>query len=454
MGGEKDLLRFAVAIESWVARLGSRVGLGRRELRAWAMYDWANSAFWSTIVTAIFPPFFSDYAAAGMAPIDATSRFAWTTTIAVTIVAVLGPVLGAIADHNALKKRMLAAFMLIGVATTLLMATINRGEWTYALMLFLVANVGVASSLVFYDSLLPHIAAPDEIDKVSTAGFAVGFIGGGVLLLVNLAWILSPSTFGLGSTVTAIKLSFVSVGVWWLVFSIPLLRIVPEPTVRLRALKGRGIGQIRAAIATAWQTFQELRRNRNALLMLIAFLLYNDGIQTIIRMSSIYGAEIGIDRNAQIAAFVMVQFVGVPCSFLFGMLAGRIGAKVALFGALAVYTATMVLAYFMSTSWHFFALAFLVGTVQGGSQALSRSLFARMIPKDKSSECFGFFAVFEKFAGIAGPAVFALSITLFQSSRAAILSIILFFVLGALVLSRVDVAAGEAQAALATRSTT
>jgi UMF1 family MFS transporter len=417
------------------------------------MYDWANSAFWSTIVTAVFPPFFSDYAAAGLAPIDATSRFAWTTTIAVTIVALVGPILGAIADHRALKKKMLAVFMLIGVATTLLMATIDRGDWMYALILFLVANVGVAASLVFYDSLLPHIARPEEIDQVSTAGFAIGFIGGGILLLVNLAWILSPATFGLGSTVTAIKLSFASVGVWWLVFSIPLLRTVPEPPVRLRSLGSGGIGQIGEAVVAAWRTFDELRRNRNALLMLIAFLLYNDGIQTIIRMSSIYGAEIGIDRNAQIAAFVMVQFVGVPCSFLFGALAARIGPKVALFGALAVYTATMVLAYFMSTSWHFFALAFLVGTVQGGSQALSRSLFARMIPKDKSSECFGFFAVFEKFAGIAGPAVFALSITIFQSSRAAILSIILFFILGALVLTRVDVAAGEAQAALATRHT-
>ena len=223
-----------------------------------------------------------------------------------------------------------------------------------------------------------------------------------------------------------------------------------EPEIRLSGFGGSGVAaQIRGGVVAAWATLQELRRSRNAFLMLIAFLLYNDGIQTIIRMSSIYGAEIGIDRNAQIAAFVMVQFVGVPCAFLFGAAAARIGAKTALFFALAVYVCISVLGYFMTATWQFFALAFLVGIVQGGSQALSRSLFARMIPKHKSSEYFGFFAVFEKFAGIAGPAVFAASITLFGSSRAAVLSVIVFFVVGALVLTRVDVAAGEAEAAVA-----
>ena len=427
----------------------ARLGLGRPELRAWAMYDWANSAFWCTVIVAVFPPFFSEYAAAGLDPTDATSRFAWGTTIAVTIVALMAPVLGAIADHRALKKKMLAVFLASGVIATLLMATIGRGQWLYALALFAVGNIGVAATLVFYDSLLPHIAKPDELDRVSTAGFAIGFIGGGVLLLINLAWILQPTLFGLPDVVAGLKLSLASVGVWWLVFSIPLFRRVPEPEVRLDDLGDSIAAQVRGGMVAAWKTLQDLRRSRNAFLMLIAFLLYNDGIQTIIRMSSIYGIEIGIDRNAQIAAFIIVQFVGVPCSFAFGAAAARVGAKPALFVALAVYVCISVLGYFMTATWHFFALAFLVGIVQGGSQALSRSLFARMIPKQKSSEYFGFFAVFEKFAGVAGPAVFAGSIALFGSSRAAVLSVIIFFVLGALVLSKVDGASGEADAAAA-----
>lgn len=430
-------------------RLIVRLGLHRRELRAWAMYDWANSAFQTTVITAIFPDFFSSVAAADLAPAAATARFAWATTIAVAITAVLGPLLGAIADYRAIKKEMLAAFMAAGVAATLLMAGIDRGQWQYAALLFVLSNIAIAVSFVFYDSLLPHIAAPDEIDRVSTAAYAIGYLGGGVLLVINLAWILAPAAFGLPTTIAAIKLSFVSVGLWWLVFSLPLLRHVPEPGRALESDETGHRNALAAALTRLAETFRELRGYRQAFLMLVAFLLYNDGIQTIIRMAAIYGAEIGIDRNARIAAFVLVQFVGVPFSFLFGAAAARIGAKRAVFVAVGVYVGIATLGYFMTTAWQFFALAVLVGTVQGGSQALSRSLFARMIPKHKSSEYFGFFSVFEKFAGIAGPALFAASVSTFGSSRAAVLSVIVFFLCGAAVLTRVDVAEGERQAAAA-----
>ena len=424
----------------------ARLGLDRKDVRAWALYDNANSAFWATVIVAVFPPFFSDYAAAGLDPTAATARFAWATTIAVTIVALMAPVLGAIADYRAVKKRMLAVFMALGVIATGLMATIERGEWMYAAALFMIGNIGVASSLVFYDSLLPHLVSSDRLDRVSTAGFAVGFFGSGLLLLLNLAWILSPASFGLPDTIAGIKLSFVSVAVWWLAFSIPLFRHVAEPAVTLESDETGRERAVGVAFTRVRETFHELRGLRNAFLMLVAFLLYNDGIQTIIRMSSVYGAEVGIDRNAQIAAFVLVQFVGVPCAFAFGAVADRTGPKPALYAGLAIYTGISVLGYFMTTTWHFFVLAFLVGMVQGGTQALSRSVFARLIPKHKSSEYFGFFAVFEKFAGIAGPALFAASVTLFGNSRAAVLSVIVFFILGAIVLTRVDVAEGERQA--------
>ncbi len=425
-------------------RLLERLGLHRPELRAWAMYDWANSAFQTTVITAVFPRFFADYAAAGLPATAATQRFAWASTIAAVVVAILGPVLGAIADYRAAKKRLLGFSLAVGVTATTMMAFIGRGEWEFAAAVFIVGNIAMAASLVFYDSLLPHLAAPEELDRVSTAGYAVGYVGGGALLIVNLVWILSPHTFGLPDAAAATKLSFISVAAWWLLFSIPLFRRVPEPP----AIAGQAPAGslLTVGFQLAWRTLRELRSYPNALLMLVAFLLYNDGIQTMIRMSSIYGAEAGIDANAQIAAFVMVQFVGIPFSFLFGSLAGRIGAKPAIFLSLFVYTIVSFIGYFLSQTWHFFVLAFLVGMVQGGSQALSRSLFARMIPRDRSSEYFGFFSVFEKFGQIFGPLVFAAAVTMTGSSRAAVISVILFFIAGAAVLSRVDVAAGEAQA--------
>ena len=425
----------------------SRLGLHRPELRAWAMYDWANSPFQSTIITAVFPLFCADVAAAGLPAAVATARFAWTTTIAVTITAVIGPFLGAMADYRAVKKKMLAVCVVIGVVATAMMVFIGRGEWRFAAALFLVSNVAIAASFVFYDSLLPHIASHEEMDRVSTSGYAVGYLGGGIVLAVNLAWILAPAAFGLPDTISAIKLSFLSVAVWWLVFSVPLFLRVPEPARRLETDERGDENAVLVGFTRVRETFRDLRGYRHAFLMLVAFLLYNDGIQTIIRMASIYGAEVGIDRNAQIAAFVLVQFVGIPFSFLFGAFADRIGAKRAIFVSLTVYVGISVLGYVMTSAWQFFALAFLVGTVQGGSQALSRSLFARMIPPHKSSEFFGFFSVFEKFAGIFGPAMFAAAVTLTGSSRPAVLSVIVFFVAGALVLTRVDVAEGERQVA-------
>ena len=421
-----------------------QLGLDRRELRAWAMYDWANSAYQCTIVTAVFPLFFSEVAAANLPPAVATERFAWVTTIGVAVVAVLGPLLGVVADYRAVKKTLLTVCVALGAISAGAMVVIDQGEWLLALSLFLVANIAIATSFVFYDALLPHIATPREMDRVSTSGYALGYIGGGVLLAINLAWIMFPASWGLSGTVMAIKLSFVSVAVWWAVFTLPLLLTVPEPPA---ARPEPGEGSRISVVARAVRTFRELRGYRNAFWLLVAFLLYNDGIQTMIRMASIYGSEIGIGRNAQIAAFVVVQFVGVPFAFLFGVLANRVGPKPALYGAIAVYVVIALIGYGMTSTLEFFLLAVLVGMVQGGAQALSRSMFARMIPRDRSSEYFGFFSVFEKFAGIFGPLAFGSAVALTGSSRPAVLMLVAFFVLGALVLTRVDLAEGERQVA-------
>jgi UMF1 family MFS transporter len=335
------------------------------------------------------------------------------------------------------RKRLLGAFMIPGVVSCFAMVLIQRGDWKLAAILFVIGNIGVSGSLVFYDSLLPHVAKPEETDRVSAAGYAIGYLGGGVLLLLNLGWILQPAMFGFADAAQATKASFASVAVWWLLFSIPLFRRVPEPAHVLDPGERRRAPFTAAALRLVG-TFKEIRRYRQAFLLFLAMLLYQDGIQTIIRMASIYGAEIGIEQTAQIAAFVMVQFIGIPCSFLFGALGARIGTKRAIFIALGVYTLATILGYFMTTVTHFFILAALVATVQGGAQALSRALFSRLVPANKTSEFFGFFSIAERFATILGPGVFTISIALTGSSRSAVLFIIVFFAAGAFLLSLVD----------------
>ena len=421
-----------------------RLGLHRPELRAWAMYDWANSAFMTTVVTAVFPIYFASVAAADLDPATASFRFAVTTFVALSVVAVLAPVLGAVADFAGITKKMLGAFLALGVVATACMFFIERGDWLLAAVLFVVANIGATASFVFYDSLLPHIASPVEMDRVSTAGYGLGYLGGGLLLAVNLAWIQRPDLFGMGGSELASRLSFLSVAIWWLGFSIPLFRKVPEPIPVLEpAERVAGQGVIPAAFVRLGETLRELRVYKHAFLMLLAFLVYNDGIGTIIRMATTFGTEIGLEQGDLITAIMLVQFVGVPFAFLFGQIAVWIGVKRAIFLSLAVYVVISILSYRMTSATEFYVLALLVGMVQGGSQALSRSLFASMVPRHKSSEFFGFFGVFEKFAGIVGPGVFAVMILVTGSSRGAILSIIAFFVIGGGLLATVDVEEGR-----------
>lgn len=420
----------------------NRIGLNRPELRAWAMYDWANSAFQTTIIAGVFPIYFKRVAAAGLPENVQDSRYLWTTTAAIVIMALMAPIFGAMADAKPIKKTLLTAFMLVGSACCLGMWFIQDGDWVLALMLFGLGNIAVAGSIVFYESLLPHIAKPHELDKVSTAGYAMGYIGGGVLLAVNLLMIQQPAWFGLPDAGVATRLSFVTVGVWWILFTIPVLRRVAEPVITRPSGATTVVGEVRAAFTQLRSTFHELKHYKHAVLMLVAFFLYNDGVQTIIRVATLYGEGIGIDTGSMITALLLVQFVGVPCSFLFGALAGRIGAKRGIFLGLSVYLVITVLAYFMTNATHFYALAIMVGLVQGGTQALSRSLYASMIPKAKSSEFFAFFGVFERYAGILGPALFAI-VAGEGSSRNAILSLVVFFIAGMIVLSRVNVDEGQ-----------
>ena len=432
-------------------RLLDRLGLHRPELRAWAMYDWAISAVQTTIMVAVFPIFFIDFAGAEVGGSRAQQYWANSNSLGIAIVAILSPILGAIADYAGAKKKLLAGFMFVGLLACAGMFLIHRGDIMLASVLFILVSIAAAGSTVFYEALLPHIASDDETDRVSTAGYAIGYIGGGVLLAINLAMIQMPGMFGLptGPNLTPdqaslpARLAMLSVAVWWLFFSFPLFRRVSEPPAKLEEDESGREGIVKVAFTRLFETFRELRGYKQAFLMLVAFLIYNDGISTIQKMATAYGTELGIERGSLIAAILIVQFVGIPFTFLFGMLAGKIGAKRSIFFGLLVYAGISILGYYMKTATHFFILAGLVGMVQGGTQALSRSLFANMIPRHKSGEFFGFYSVFNKFAGIFGPLLFSSTIHATGSSRNAILSVILFFFVGAAILLFVNVEEGE-----------
>jgi len=429
----------------------SRLGLDRPELRAWAMYDWAVSSVQTTIMVAVFPVYFANIAKGDLGESGTTQAIATANTIVAIILAVLSPILGAVSDYVAAKKRMLGASMIVGAAAVAGMFFVQQGDYRLALILFVISLIGATASTVFYDALLPHIASEDEIDRVSSAGYAVGYIGGGLLLALNLAWILKPGWFGLptgpelssAQKTLPTRLALLSVAVWWVVFSIPLFRRVPEPPRTREPDELTGGSVLVTPFVRVAETFRALRGYKQALLMLLAFMIYNDGIQTIQKMAATYGKQLGIADAVLISAILVVQFVGVPFSFLFGSIAARIGAKAAIFIGLAVYAAISILGFYMQTAAHFILLAAMVATVQGGTQALSRSLFASLVPAHKSGEFFGFYSVFEKFASIFGPLLFWVTIAMTGSSRNAILSVILFFAIGAVLLSRVRVREGQ-----------
>ncbi len=485
----------------------------RRTINAWVMYDWANSAFATTAMAAVLPVFFSSVAAKGaLTPVQASSAWGLTQTIGMLLVALAAPVLGAIADYSGAKKRFLAAFAIPGILAAALMIFISTGDWLLAAALYIIGEIGFSGSIIFYDSLLPHVAKPDEIDAVSAKGYAMGYLGGGILLALNILMIQMPDAlgitalgarFGIGGTEMATRLSLFSVGLWWAIFSIPLFRTVPEPP-RTKLVAEKTLNPIRGGFQRLLGTFRELRLYRQLLIFIVAFWIYNDGIGTIIKMATIYGAEIGIGQTDLIGALLLTQFIGIPFSLLFGRmprrddpkqpffvsmviysaiaillvgvlaprfgvksgpvavgialvallvglafswligrrlfapLARRLNTKGAILLALAVYTLVSIWGYFMATAAEFWLLAVMVGLVQGGSQALSRSLFGNMVPKAQTAEFFGFYDMSSKFAGLLGPLVFAVVAQVAGSSRLSIVSLIVFFIVGGAILSRLD----------------
>jgi MFS transporter, UMF1 family len=412
----------------------------KRVIKSWQIYDWANSAFAATIMAAVLPQFYSSVAGSTLNKTTATSYWGYSNTIAMMIIVIIAPVLGAISDHSRAKKKFLAICATIGIISTAFLAGTSNGMWLYASIVYIFGRIGFAGGNIFYDSLLPHVAGPDEIDKVSAEGYAYGYLGGGILLAINLLMVLKPSLFCIPDAQWGARISFITVSVWWTVFSIPIFKNVPEPYV---AIPGdESPNPLLAGYQRIKHTLKNVRNYKELVKFLIAFWLYNDGITTIIVMAVIFGAEIGIGTVHLIGSILMVQFLGVPFTVFFGRLPKKFGTKNSLLLSLGIYSIIVILGYFMQNAFHFWILAFLVSMVQGGSQALSRSMFGSMVPMHKSAEFFGFYDMSGKFSGIIGPFIFGITGQLTGSSRISIISIIVFFLIGALVLAKVDHKAG------------
>jgi UMF1 family MFS transporter len=418
-----------------------------RAQRAWCLYDWANSVFATSVVAAILPVYFARTAAKTMPAHEATALWGYASAAALAVTAVLSPLVGALADQSRRRKPLLLACVVLGAAGTLGLALTPGGAWHGLLIAFALAFIAFATGNVLYDSLLPAVAGPEEMHQVSARGFAWGYVGGGILLAVNLAMVTMPQRFGLHDAATATRAAFATVAAWWLAFSLPLFRDVPEPEAERMGVPARQLPV--AVLRQLGGTLRSLGRQPDLLRFLVAFWLYSDGIGTIIKMATIYGVEVGLGDKDLMGALLMVQIVAAPASIAFGRLAAPLGARGTVMLGIAGYVGISVFAYFLRSPWQFWMLAALVALFQGGTQALSRSMFASLVPREKASEMFGFYSVSEKLAGVVGPILFGAVTQLTHGGRLATLTLLPLFLGGAWVLSTVDLERGKRAAAVA-----
>lgn len=419
--------------------------MDKRAVRAWIMYDFANSAYATTVLAAVLPIFYSDVAASTLSSTKASAYLGYTHSVGMLCVALLSPVLGAITDLSGRKGRFLTVFSLLGMAATLGFAFIGNGDWLAASCLLVLSTIGFAGANSFYDSLLPDLVPSGKREYVSSQGYAYGYIGGGILLAVNLLMIEKPEWFGLADTLAGTRWSFVTVAVWWLVFSMPIFRHAPV-LKRVQEGKTSGGEYIRLGFKRVSRTFRELKKYPELLKFMVAFWFFNDGINTIILMATIYGTSIGIGTSDLILALLITQFIGFPCTLLLGKAAERFGTKRFLYISLATYVLIVGLGYFMTSAVHFYILAAMVGLVQGGSQSLARSMFSDLMPPNRTGEFFGFVNVTGRFSSIFGPFVFGIVGDLTGSTRWGILSLLAFFLIGIVLMAWSNMEKGKREA--------
>lgn len=408
--------------------------LSRRPVVAWALYDWGNSAFATTVMAGFFPVFFKQYWSAGTEPTLSTFRLGLGNGIGSFALALLAPLIGAAADRGGARIKTLVFFTLLGVSMTAALHWVQQGNWPWAVFFYAAASVGFSGGATFADSLLLDVAEKPEFDLVSAYGYSAGYLGGGLLFAVNVWMTLSPSTFGLPDAASAVRFAFLSVAVWWAVFTVPLLLWVRERKQAAPLSFGAALSAGFRELAT---TLRHIRQYRALTLFLIAFWLYIDGVNTVIKMAVDYGLSIGLESKGLITALLITQFVGFPAALGFGWIGKRFGTKNGLLLAIGVYLVTTIWAYWLDTTQEFFAMAVVIGLVQGGVQSLSRSFYARLVPPEKAGEFFGFFNLIGKFAAVIGPLLMGGVALMTGSSRAAIVSLVVLFAAGGALLYRV-----------------
>ncbi|MDH3719088.1 MAG: MFS transporter [Planctomycetota bacterium] len=410
--------------------------IANRQVVAWALYDWANSAWALSVLAVLFPLFLGSYWSDGDSGASVTARLSWITAGANLVVAVLAPIFGTIADKGGYRKRFLVILASIGATATAALGLVGQGDWPLALALYLFASIGFYSSTVFYDSLLIDVTPPRNFNFVSSLGFALGYLGGALLLGLHVWMLRTPASFGLENSVEAIRAAFATVGVWWAVFSLPLVFFVPE--IKRGLAVGRGV--VRAAYAELRATLAKISQYRNIVFFLIAYLLYMGGVFTVISMAANYGQRLGFGAQDLVVAFLITNFAGFPATLLYGFFSHRFGPKPGIYFALAVYIIVSSWAVFMTDVKQFYIMAIIIGCVQGGVQALSRSLYAAMIPPDQSGEFFGFYNMTTKAAHVIGPAMVGFATIYSDAPQIVLLALLPLFIAGTVLLMRVKAA--------------
>lgn len=408
----------------------------KRTQLGWAFYDWANSAFATTVMAGFFPVFFKAFWASDLSVTDSTFWLGVGNSVASIVVVILAPFIGALADQGGHKKKLLILFAFLGVLMSASLYFVAAGFWVLALIIYGLGVIGFSSSIVCYDALLVDVAQPSQLDRVSAFGFAIGYLGGGLLFALNVVMVLKPAMFGLADASAAVRTAFLMVAIWWALFSIPIILYVKE---RKPAVTESGI--FKSAILELISNFREVRQYRMAFTFLVAYWLYIDGVDTIVRMAVDYGMAIGFDSNDLLTALLVTQFVGFPAALVFGRIGERYGPKAGINAALVIYMLVVIWAWHMQAVWEFYGLAVSIGLVQGGIQALSRSLYARLIPAERAGAFFGMYNMLGKFAAVLGPLLVGVVSMLTSNPRSGILAVLLLFVSGGLILQRVKISA-------------